>query len=410
MKLTNFKKRKITFTIFTLLIILNLSCYAQENNRNTEISTNERQEETKEIIVAAEKINEYIHLLKNKSVALVVNQTSRTKNKHLVDLLVDEKINIKTIFAPEHGFRGKADAGEKVENGIDTKTSLPIISLYGKHKKPYPEDLENIDIVVFDIQDIGVRFYTYISTLHYVMEACAENNVKLLILDRPNPNGSYVDGNILDMKFKSFVGMHAIPIVHGMTIAEYAKMINGEKWLTNGINCDLEIIKCDNYNRNLYYNLPVKPSPNLPNNKAINLYPSICFFEGTDISVGRGTKFPFQVIGSPKIKNDNAKFQFTPKSTEGAKHPKHENNICYGYDLRNSDILNNIDLSYLINMYNSYSDKNHFFLENNFIDLLAGTDKLRKDIIAGKSEKEIKASWQKGLKDFEKIRKKYLLY
>lgn len=391
-----------------LLILLNLSCYAKENTRNTKITSNQAKNKTKKVIVGAERITQYIHLLKDKNIALVVNQTSRIQEEHIVDVLLKENINIKTIFAPEHGFRGKADAGEKIENGIDSKTGLAIISLYGKHKKPYPEDLKDIDIVIFDIQDVGARFYTYISTLHYVMEACAENNIKILVLDRPNPNGHYVDGNILEEKFKSFVGMHPIPIVHGMTIAEYAKMINGEKWLKNGVNCNLEFIKCKNYNRNIPYKLPIKPSPNLPNSKAINLYPSICFFEGTQISVGRGTEFPFQVIGSPET--TNADFTFTPKSTSGAKYPKHENKLCFGYDLRETEDLNNIDLSFLIKMYNSYSDKNKFFLENNFIDLLAGTDKLRKDIIVGKTEAEIKKSWEAGLTNFKETREKYLIY
>ena len=287
---------------------------------------------------------------------------------------------------------------------------MPIISLYGSHKKPSPEDLKDIEIVVFDIQDVGARFYTYISTLHYVMEACAENNIKVLVLDRPNPNGHYVDGNVLDMKFKSFVGMHPIPIVHGMTIAEYAKMINGEKWLKNGIQCDLEIVKCESYDRNIAYDLPIKPSPNLPNAKSINLYPSICFFEGTQISVGRGTEFPFQVMGAPKSKNLKNSFVFYPKSTSGAKYPKHENQTCNGFDLREEKTLNEINLDYLLKMYNFYEDKENFFLKNNFIDKLAGTDQLRKDIIAGKTAKEIKASWQPELNKFKKTRAKYLLY
>ncbi len=401
---------KILIFYLNLILLLNTSCYAKENNRNTEVHSNQRKAETKEIIVGAERLLEYIHLLKDKNVALVVNQTSRAKDQHLVDLLLAENINIKSIFAPEHGFRGKADAGEKIANGKDLKTGLPIISLYGKHKKPTSEDLKDIDIVVFDIQDVGARFYTYISTLHYVMEACAENNIKILVLDRPNPNGNYVDGNVLDLKFQSFVGMHPIPIVHGMTIAEYAQMINGEKWLKNGINCDLEYVKCKNYNRNMTYELPIKPSPNLPNNISIKLYPSLCFFEGTQISVGRGTDFPFQVIGSPKTTKGKTTFSFIPKSTSGAKFPIHENKKCYGFDLRNENPLNKINLSYLINMYNSYSDKNHFFLENNFIDLLAGTDQLRKDIIAEKTEEEIEASWEPQLSQFKEMRKKYLLY
>jgi uncharacterized protein YbbC (DUF1343 family) len=403
---------KIVNFYLILILILNTSCYAKENNRNTEVNINEGKGNTKqqELKLGIERPQEYLPFLEGKSVALVVNQTSAIGENHLVDILLSEKMAVKTIFAPEHGFRGKADAGEKVKDGVDVKTGLPIISLYGKHKKPTPEDLKNIDIVVFDIQDVGARFYTYISTLHYIMEACAENNIKVLVLDRPNPNGHFVDGNVLDLKFKSFVGMHPIPVVHGMTIAEYAQMINGEKWLENGLQCDLEIIKCENYDRNEIYELPIKPSPNLPNAQSINLYPSICFFEGTQISIGRGTAFPFQVVGSPLTKQEGSDFTFIPKSTSGAKYPKHENKECYGLDLRNEKIFNSLDLTLLIQFYKRYKDKDHFFLENNFIDLLAGTDQLRKDIQAGKTAKEIKASWEPALSQFKETRKKYLLY
>tara|TARA_B110000037_G_scaffold184203_1_gene212876 strand:- start:1074 stop:2294 length:1221 start_codon:yes stop_codon:yes gene_type:complete len=404
---------KIVNLYFILtLILITSSSFAKENNRNTEINSIERKRNTEKqkLTLGIERRLVYLPLLTNKNVALVVNQTSAIGENHLVDILLSEKIAVKTIFAPEHGFRGKADAGEKVKDGVDLKTNLPIISLYGKHKKPTPEDLKGIDIVVFDIQDVGARFYTYISTLHYIMEACTENNIKVLVLDRPNPNGHFVDGNVLDLKFKSFVGMHPIPVVHGMTIAEYAKMINGEKWLTNGIQCDLTFVKCLNYDRNEIYKLPIKPSPNLPNSKSINLYPSICFFEGTQISIGRGTEFPFQVIGSPLTKKIETDFTFTPKSTSGAKYPKHENKSCFGLDLRNEKIYNSLDLTLLIQFYNSYKDKDHFFLENNFIDLLAGTDQLRKNIQAGKTAKEIKASWEPALSQFKETRKKYLLY
>ena len=404
---------KIVNLYFILtLILITSSCFAKENNRNTEINSNERKRNTEKqkLSLGIERRLTYLPLLTNKNVALVVNQTSAIGENHLVDILLSEKIAVKTIFAPEHGFRGKADAGEKVKDGVDLKTNLPIISLYGKHKKPTPEDLKGLDIVVFDIQDVGARLYTYISTLHYIMEACAENNIKVLVLDRPNPNGHFVDGNVLDLKFKSFVGMHPIPVVHGMTIAEYAKMINGEKWLTNGIQCDLTFVKCLNYDRNEIYELPIKPSPNLPNSKSINLYPSICFFEGTQISIGRGTEFPFQVIGSPLTRKTGIDFTFTPKSTAGAKYPKHENKSCFGLDLRNEKTYNSLDLTLLIQFYNSYKDKDHFFLENNFIDLLAGTDQLRKNIQAGKTAKEIKASWEPALSQFKETRKKYLLY
>lgn len=404
---------KITKIILTLTILLNIHCYAKQNNRTSEVSTNKgegQQVESKKVILGIERQMEYLALLENKKVALVVNQTSQINGEHLVDILIDEKVDIQSIFAPEHGFRGKADAGEKVADGKDVKTGLPIVSLYGSHKKPTPEDLKGIDVVVFDIQDVGARFYTYISTLHYVMEACAENNVKVVVLDRPNPNGHYVDGNVLDMKFKSFVGMHPIPVVHGMTIAEYAQMINGEKWLDNGIQCDLEFVKCEHYDRNIPYNLPIKPSPNLPNAKSINLYPSICFFEGTQISIGRGTDFPFQVLGAPKLNNENTSFSFEPKSSSGAKYPKHENQECYGFDLREDEYLSAINLDYLLTMYNLYEDKENFFLKNNFIDKLAGSDQLRKDIIAEKTAEEIRASWQADLEKFKIIRAKYLLY
>jgi len=400
---------RIVIFFITLIFILNISCYATENNRNTQSSISEGQKQ-KKLTLAIERKLEYLPFLRKKTVALVVNQTSSTKNIHLVDLLLEENIHIKTIFAPEHGFRGKADAGEKISNGIDVKTGLPIISLYGKHKKPTVEDLEGIDVVVFDIQDVGARFYTYISTLHYIMDACAENKIKLIVLDRPNPNGHFVDGQVLDLEFQSFVGMHPIPTVHGMTIAEYAKMINGEKWLKNGIQCNLDYVKCLNYNRKTIYELPIKPSPNLPNSKAINLYPSICFLEGTNVSIGRGTEFPFQVIGSPTTLKEATVFSFIPKTTSGAKYPKHENIECYGFDLRTQKILKSLDLSFLIEMYKLSTDKKSFFLKNNFIDLLAGTDKLRKDIIAGKTAKEIKESWEPELSEFKKIRKKYLLY
>lgn len=403
---------KIVNFYLILILILNTSCYAKENNRTTEINLNEGETNTKEVklTLGIERRLEYLPLLEGKNVALVVNQTSTDGENHLVDILLSEKVAVKTIFAPEHGFRGKADAGEKVKDGVDVKTGIPITSLYGSHKKPTPEDLKGIDIVVFDIQDVGARFYTYISTLHYIMEACAENKIKVLVLDRPNPNGHFVDGNVLDLEFKSFVGMHPIPIVHGMTIAEYAQMINGEKWLENGIQCDLELVKCENYDRNIIYELPIKPSPNLPNAKSINLYPSICFFEGTQISIGRGTEFPFQVIGSPLTLKEGTTFTFTPKSTSGAKYPKHENKVCYGVDLRNEKTLNQIDLTFLIQYYNSYTDKDHFFLKNNFIDLLAGTDQLRKDIQTGKTVEEIRASWEPALSEFKETRKKYLLY
>ena len=362
------------------------------------------QEEEKKIIVAAEKTKEYIKILGDKRIALVVNQTSLIQQTHIVDSLLSLNIKIMKIFSPEHGFRGKEDAGAKIEDEIDLKTGIPIVSLYGKNKKPSKEQLSDVDIILFDIQDVGARFYTYISTLHYVMEAAGENNIKLIVLDRPNPNLHYIDGPVRKKEFTSFVGLHPIPIVHGMTIGEYAKMINGENWIAD--TSDLTIIKIQNYNRNLKYNLPVKPSPNLPNSRAINLYPSLCLFEGTTISVGRGTEYPFQQFGAPYLKSN---YNFIPKSGEGSKYPKHENIICYGTDLRfQDDYLKSINLKWLIESYQSCPEKDNFF--NDFFDKLSGTDQLRKQITSGKTEQEIKESWEKDLKTFKEIRKKYLLY
>ena len=353
--------------------------------------------------LGAERLDAYLPLIENKKVGVVGNQTSMIGNTHLVDSLLSLRIDVVKVFSPEHGFRGKADAGAKVENGTDSKTGLPIISLYGKNKKPYPEQLEGIDVLLFDIQDVGARFYTYISTLHYIMEAATENNIKVIILDRPNPNSHYVDGPIREKGFESFVGMHAIPIVHGMTIGEYAKMINGENWIA--VNCDLTVIVIENYTRKMEYDLPIKPSPNLPNAKAINLYPSLCLFEGTTISIGRGTVYPFQHFGAPYLESD---YSFTPKSGAGSKYPKHENKECFGTNLRLEKPLTAINLNWIIEAYKQCPEKEEFF--NNFFDKLAGTDKLRKQIIAEKTQKEIKESWQEGLEEFKEIRRKYLIY
>jgi len=356
------------------------------------------------IVLGAERTDTYLPLLKNKNVGVVGNQTSMIANTHLVDSLLSLEIDVVKVFSPEHGFRGKADAGAIIEDGIDSKTGIPIISLYGNNKKPTREQLLGIDVLVFDIQDVGVRFYTYISTLHYVMEAAAENNIKVIVLDRPNPNGHYVDGPILDTNFKSFVGMHPVPIVHGMTIGEYAKMINGENWITT--RCELIVIEMENYTHNTNYDLPIKPSPNLQNARAVNLYPSLCLFEGTNISVGRGTDYPFQHFGAPYLKSN---YSFMPKSGEGSKYPKHEDIVCFGTDLRfQEDYLTDLNLNWIIETFKQCSEKEEFF--NNFFDKLAGTDKLKKQIIAGMTAKEIKASWQEGLEKFKKIRKKYLIY
>ena len=364
------------------------------------------------IIVGANQTDQYLKLLKGKRVGVVGNQSSVIFKDgaytHLVDSLISLKVDVKKVFSPEHGFRGTADAGEKIKDGIDTKTGVPIISLYGDNKKPKPEQLKGLDILVFDIQDVGVRFYTYISTLHYVMEACAEANIPLLILDRPNPNGHYVDGPILEKAYTSFVGMHPIPIAHGMTIGEYAQMINGEKWLKNSVECQLAVISMKNYDHQMAYSLPIKPSPNLPNDQSIVLYPSLCFFEGTNVSVGRGTNKQFQVFGSPDLDKNYFKFSFTPQPNEGAKTPPQEGKLCYGRDLSQLDVKPGLNLEYLIEAYSNTANKSKFF--NSFFVKLAGTAKLQEQIEKGLSEKDIKATWSKGLEDFKQVRTKYILY
>jgi uncharacterized protein YbbC (DUF1343 family) len=332
-------------------------------------------------------------------------------NTHLVDSLLKLGVNIIKVFGPEHGFRGNAGAGEKVKDNTDIKTGLPVISLYGKHKKPTPGDLKDVDVVVFDIQDVGVRFYTYISTMTYVMEACAENGTDFIVLDRPNPHGGYIDGPVLEPDYSSFVGMHKVPVVHGMTVGEYARMVNGEGWLNNGVQCNLKVIKVGNYTHNSYYKLPVPPSPNLPDMNAIELYPSLCFFEGTIISVGRGTGKPFQVIGHPGFTEGD--YSFTPVDIPGAAmNPKYEGEKCYGFDLSGfADTIvfeKRLDLRWLIKMYDYFKGKDDFF--NSFFDKLAGTANLREQIISGLPEKEIRESWKPGLTGFNKIREKYLLY
>lgn len=364
-----------------------------------------------EIITGAERTKMYLSLLEGKKVALVANHTSKINDTHLLDSLLSLKINVVKIFTPEHGFRGVADAGEQLNNYVDSSTGLPVISLYGKIKKPKPEHLEGVNTVIFDIQDVGTRFYTYISTMQYVMEACAENDVEFVVFDRPNPNGFYVDGPILDLEHKSFVGMNPIPVVHGLTVAEYARMINGEGWLNNGIQCKLKYIPCENYDHNKAYELPIKPSPNLPNILSIYLYPSLCLFEGTIMSVGRGTDFPFQVFGHPAYGNET--FSFTPGSNEGASNPKYSGIECKGIDLRNIEHeffwdKQRIILDWLIEAYNNMKGKGDFF--NSYFSKLSGTQELQKQIESGVSPEEIYKSWEPGLKEYKKIRKKYLLY
>lgn len=360
-----------------------------------------------QLIVGANQLENYLPLLRNKQIAVVANQTSLINGFHLVDSLLACNVSIVKVFAPEHGFRGESDAGALINDEIDVKTGLPIHSLYGKNKKPSAEALNNIDLIVFDIQDVGARFYTYISTLHYVMEACAENNIELLVLDRPNPNAHYVDGPILDTAYQSFVGMHPIPIVHGLTIGEYAQMINGSFWLKDSIQCNLTVQEMKYYTHSLPYDLPVKPSPNLPNRQSISLYPSLCLFEGTAISVGRGTNLQFQIIGSPLL--DSCSYSFSPSSQSGAKYPKHESLKCCGWDLSKFKIDKGINLSYLIECFNQYNSKGIPFF-NSFFDKLAGSNVLRVLIEAGWSEVQIKETWQEGLQLYKEQRLNYLIY
>lgn len=368
-----------------------------------------KQHSTKGIIVGAEQTPYYLPMLQNKRIGLVVNQTSMVGNKHLVDVLIANNINVQTIFAPEHGFRGTYDAGEKFSSSIDKKTGVKLVSIYGKNRKPPADIMANLDVIVFDIQDVGVRFYTYISSMHYMMEAAADAGVSFVVFDRPNPNGAFVDGPILEPEFISFVGMHKIPLVHGMTVGELALMFKGEAWLKTEQSLDLKIITLKNYQRTLPYSLPVKPSPNLPNDTAISLYPSLGFFEATPVSIGRGTDFPFQVVGHNKISLGD--FAFMPISTLGAaSKPKLMDKHLLGQDLRNSQVRG-LDLSFIINWHNAFKAQNiEFFTRASFMDKLSGTDKLRKAIVAGKTMQEIRLSWQKNLVEFKVRRKAYLLY
>ncbi len=364
-----------------------------------------------EIIPAAKRIEVYLPLLKGKNTGVVANHASLIDNTNIVDSLLSLGINIIKIFTPEHGYEGIADAGENFSDSVLSKGKTEIISLYGNKKKPASADMAGIDILIFDIQDAGARFYTYISTLHYVMEACAESEILLLILDRPNPNGHYIDGPVLDTAFRSFTGMHPVPVVHGMTIAEYAQMINGEKWLNESLSCRLEIVTCENYDHSSYYILPVNPSPNLRNMTAVYLYPSLCFFEGTIMNIGRGTDFPFQVYGHPDFSARD--FCYIPVSIQGAKNPKHNNLKCYGVDLRDKKIEalqseKKINLTYITDAYRIMKKGNKFF--NGYFNTLAGNSILKIQIIQGLTEEQIRESWQDDLTDFKQIRKKYLLY
>ncbi len=429
MTLTVFKNTQFLWLAFTILTCFSCGSQNQKSEKgkvkSEKSNIHQVQQVNNPLIVGANQFEEYYKILKGKKVGVVANQTSIVNlnsvahyengfeetidlQLHLVDYLKNQEVNIQKVYAPEHGFRGKADAGELVKNGIDTKTGLLIISLYGKNKKPSKEQLAGIEIMVFDIQDVGARFYTYISTLHYLMEACAENNIPLLILDRPNPNGHYIDGPILELQHKSFIGIHPIPVVHGMTIGEYAQMINGQKWLKNGVNCDLTIIEMKNYTHQTPYSLPIKPSPNLPNDVAINLYPSLCFFEGTPLSAGRGTEMQFQIFGSPELPSEQYNFTFTPQSNEGAKYPKFKNELCYGKDLRNNKHLEKLNLEWLIEAYVSTGKKKGFFTP--FFTKLAGTTKLQEQIEQGYTYREIRKTWLKDLEEYDRMRQEYLLY
>lgn len=367
------------------------------------------------VVTGAERKSEYLPKLKGKRVALLINQTSVIDDQLLLDAMLKEQVKVVKVFVPEHGFRGSADAGAHVGNSKDKKTGLPIVSLYGNNKKPKPEQLKDVDVVVYDLQDVGVRFYTYISTLEYLMEACAENNKELVILDRPNPNGHYVDGPVLEKEFRSFVGMQPIPVVYGMTAGEYARMLKGEKWCKGTDKLKLTVIPCNNYDHTKKYILPVPPSPNLKTMAAIYLYPSLCLFEGTVVSVGRGTEMPFQQWGNPEFAG-KTKYSFTPRSTTGASKPVLEGKECFGKLVaetdkealnQNEDIFN---IKWLIQAYNWYPNKDEFFNSNNFFDKLAGTKKLQQQIKDGVKEDKIRANWEKEVDAFQKIRKKYLLY
>lgn len=391
------------FFLFLFVIIFGIlnQTMAQQINRNVL--------KAEDAVVGASRLELYLNKLENKKVGVIGNQTSIFNNTHIIDTLLSEDVNIVKIFTPEHGFRGTADEGALINNSVDEKTKLPIISLYGNNKKPNEAQLKDIDILIFDLQDVGTRFYTYISTMTYIMEAAAENNIPLIVLDRPNPNGFYVDGPVLEKENKSFVGLHQVPIVYGLTIGEYALMVNGEYWLSDSLQCDLTVIPMGNYERNAIYELPVKPSPNLPNWESVYLYPSLCFFEGTIVSVGRGTDFPFQVYGHP---NMNSEFAFTPRQAEGRRPPMLCDEDCYGEYLidyahnyrRNT---NKINLEWIINAYNQLKGEKFF---NNFFVKLSGTKDLQQQIEQGMTESEIRATWQDDLDDYKKIREKYLMY
>ena len=409
---------RLSVLILLLSLILLTSCIQsrkiqQENPSKKEfISIIDPPSKAARIKPGAERTGRYLGKLRQrqKRIAVVANQTSMIGDVHLVDSLLNSGINVVRIFTPEHGFRGSADAGQEVSNETDIKTGLPIISLYGNHRKPTEDDLKDIDMVVFDMQDVGVRFYTYISTMTLVMEACAGNDIPLLILDRPNPNGFYVDGPVLDTNYRSFVGMHSVPVVYGMTIAEYADMVNEEGWLKGKIKCDLDWVPCSGYSHSSFYDLPVRPSPNLPDMKSVILYPTVCFFEGTKASVGRGTDMPFTIAGYPSLTGGN--ITFTPVSRPGALNPPYKDQLCHGFDYRDSvNVLKEtpgLRLQWIIDMYNADTSKSSFFTP--YFTTLSGNRELQKQIEEGLSESAIRKSWQDPLHNFLEIREKYLIY
>ncbi len=407
-------RRIMAKTIKYLLVLLWCSACSQPIPTPVSQSAEPLLEEVGgQLLLGAQRTEVYLPLVAGRSVGIVANQTSLVGATHLVDTLLSLGVNVRCVFAPEHGFRGNASAGEKITDSKDPKTGLPIVSLYGNNYKPTAKQLDGLDVVIFDIQDVGARFYTYISTMSYMMEACAEHGIEMLVLDRPNPNGHYVDGPVLKKEFSSFVGLHQIPVVHGMTVGEYARMVNGEGWLKNGVKCELTVVEMVDYVRSRPYELPVAPSPNLPNQKSIYLYPSLCYFEGTVVSEGRGTEKPFQQFGYPKMPNSNT--SFTPKEIKGvATDPKFKGKECAGIDLSSlpeDSLLQmaELNLTWLIEAYRGYPDKDRFFNER-FFDLLAGSSTLREQIIAGRSMAEIRDSWEKGLLEFRNMRKKYLIY
>ncbi len=391
---------KLMSIIFVLLYLFETGCTRNAKHLKSEV------------IVGAERSEIYLPLLANKRVGLVVNQTSVVDSVHLIDFLFTRGVDIEAIYAPEHGYKGNVERGEHFDSATDPDTGIPVFSIYGKNRKPGPDMLKGIDVIVFDIQDVGVRFYTYISTLNKIMEACAENGIKVIVLDRPNPLGYYVDGPVLSPDFESFVGLNPVPVVHGMTMGEYAMMVNGQGWLKDSVLCDLEVIRMENYTHATKYQLPIPPSPNLADMKSVYLYPSICLFEGANVNEGRGTLKPFQQFGAPYFTPHD--FSYVPKSIPVLSlHPKFENETCYGFDLSGMTLselqdMQQIQLKYIIEFYQKCNNKELFF--NDFFDKLAGSDALRKQIIEGQSEEQIRAGWQEDLNNYKKMRKKYLLY